>query len=92
MRVGLDTRLPFGSRKGATALKVGGFPCRFPGCDIRYPVSDQGSLPALLAVSALRSEHEVSAHGYHHVRAEEPQRKQLPFLGSSPKTPPRLGA
>ena len=73
-------------------MRTGGFPCRFPGCAVRFAVSDQASMPALLAGSALRSEHEVSAHGYHHVRAEEPQRRQLPFLGSAPKSPPKLGA
>ncbi len=49
-------------------MRTAGFPCRRLGCELAFQVVDQRSMAALNAASALRSEHEVSAHGYHHVR------------------------
>ncbi len=60
-------------------MKSGGFPCRFEGCDTRFPVADQSSMPALLAASSLRTEHEISTHGYHHKRLDDHESRPLPF-------------
>ncbi len=49
-------------------MKTGGFPCRLLGCPSVFQVVDQKSMDALMAASALRTEHEVSTHGYHHVQ------------------------
>ncbi|MGH2499591.1 MAG: hypothetical protein ACRDF0_05815 [Candidatus Limnocylindria bacterium] len=62
-------------------MRSGGFPCRFAGCDVRYGVLDQSSMDALLAASARRSEHEVSAHGYRHQRLDE-QAPRVSFASS----------
>ncbi len=54
-------------------MRKAGFPCRVPGCDRAFQVIDQKSLEALKAASAECAEHEVSAHGYTHVRlGDEP--------------------
>ena len=60
-------------------MRSGGFPCRFGGCDVRYAVLEEGSMPALLAASEKRTEHEVSAHDYRHVRPPEATRLTPPF-------------
>lgn len=52
-------------------MKSGGFPCRFAGCDVRFQVADQSSMQSLLAASEQRTEHEVTAHDYHHVKIED---------------------
>jgi hypothetical protein len=55
-------------------MRTAGFPCRLLGCARAFQVVDQKSMLALTAASALRSEHEVSAHDYHHVRnPDEPR-------------------
>ena len=51
-------------------MRSGGFPCRFGGCDECFTVADQTSMPALLAASALRSQHETTVHGYTHVQLD----------------------
>lgn len=56
-------------------MRSGGFPCRYGGCDACFTVTEQGSMPALLAASAARSAHEVEHHGYHHIRLDEVVRK-----------------
>ncbi|HUQ17263.1 MAG TPA: hypothetical protein VM070_05705 [Candidatus Saccharimonadales bacterium] len=56
-------------------MKTAGFPCRFGGCDARFFVTAQGSMPALLAASAERTAHETSIHEYTHIRLEEVVRK-----------------
>ena len=52
-------------------MRTGGFPCRLAGCDRAFQVLDQNSLDALKNASTARTEHEISDHGYHHVRLEE---------------------
>ena len=59
------------ARKGGPDLKTAGFPCRFGGCDARFFVAMQGSMPALLAASAERTAHETSIHAYTHTPLEE---------------------
>ncbi len=54
-------------------MRWGGFPCRFEGCTDTFPVSDQSSMAALRSASAARTSHEVTEHGYHHVRRDEEQ-------------------
>jgi hypothetical protein len=66
-------------------MRSGGFPCRFGGCDECFTVSDQTSMPALLAASALRSQHEVTVHGYAHVQLEENRRS--PYAPAQTKRP-----
>ncbi len=56
-------------------MRSGGFPCRYGGCDVRFVVTEQGSMPALMAASAERTTHEVDAHGYRHVRLDEVVKK-----------------
>jgi len=63
------------ARKDGPDLKTAGFPCRFGGCDARFFVAMQGSMPALLAASAERTAHETSVHEYTHIRLEEVVRK-----------------
>ncbi|MEX2046846.1 MAG: hypothetical protein WEE03_06760 [Chloroflexota bacterium] len=48
-------------------------------------MADQTSMPALLAASALRSQHEVSVHGYAHVQLEENRRS--PYAPAQTKRP-----
>jgi hypothetical protein len=67
-------------------MRTAGFPCRLLGCARAFQVVDQKSMVALNAASALRSEHEVSAHDYHHVRiANEPS--YSPYQRPRPKPP-----
>lgn len=63
-------------------MRSGGLPCRFAGCDVVFTVSDQSSLSAVLAAGALRSEHEIAAHDYHHRRMDEMQK---PYSVYAPK-------
>ncbi len=56
-------------------MRSGGFPCRYGGCDVRFVVEEQGSMPALLAASAARSDHETTVHDYRHVKLEDVVRK-----------------
>ncbi len=59
-------------------MRSGGFPCRFDGCSEVFTVPGSAALDVLLAASAERTEHEVSAHDYHHVRLDEhPKRPPL---------------
>ncbi len=60
-------------------MKSGGFPCRFEGCDTRFAVTDQSSMQALLDASSKRTEHEISAHDYHHKRLDDHESRPLPF-------------
>lgn len=60
-------------------MRSGGFPCRFGGCDIRFAVREQSSMPALLAASQQRSDHELAAHDYRHQRLDELARKPGPY-------------
>ena len=81
-------KLPAGresARKGQNFMRSGGFPCRFGGCDECFTVADQTSMPALLAASALRSQHEVSVHNYTHVQLEENRRS--PYAPAQSKRP-----
>jgi hypothetical protein len=56
-------------------MRSGGFPCRYGGCDVRFTVAEQGSMPALLAASAERTKHETEVHDYTHIRLEEVVKK-----------------
>lgn len=56
-------------------MRSGGFPCRYGGCDVRFVVTEQGSMPALMAASAERTTHEVDVHDYRHVRLDEVVKK-----------------
>jgi len=49
-------------------MRTAGFPCRLLGCERAFQVIDQRSMDALKAASSARSDHEVNAHGYHHLR------------------------
>lgn len=60
-------------------MRSGGFPCR-AGCDRAFAVADQSSLEALRAASTARTEHEIAAHGYHHV----PLAEERPHLPNAP--------
>ncbi len=64
-------------------MRSGGFPCRLAGCDRVFQVLDQNSLDALKNASSLRTEHEISDHGYHHVRLEE-ERAYMPHQRIKP--------
>jgi len=56
------------------------------GCGRSFQVIDQKSMDALKAASTLRSEHEVAAHSYHHVRLpDEPS--YTSFQRAKPKLP-----
>jgi hypothetical protein len=66
-----DTYAGRWSARKAGRVRSGGFPCRFVGCRECFVVSIQGSMPALTAASLLRTQHEVAAHNYQHVRLEE---------------------
>jgi len=65
-------------------MRTGGFPCRLIGCVRAFPVLDQKSMPALLAASALRTEHELAVHDYHHVKLAD-DRPFTPFQRPRPK-------
>lgn len=71
-------------------LRSGGLPCRFAACDVVFTVSDQSSLSAVLAAGALRTEHEITVHDYHHQRMDELQK---PYSLYAPKraTPDKGG-
>jgi hypothetical protein len=56
-------------------MRSGGFPCRYGGCDVRFAVQEQGSMPALMAASAARSDHETTVHAYTHIKLEDVVRK-----------------
>lgn len=71
--------------KAKPPMRSGGFPCRFGGCDECFTVSDQTSMPALLAASTLRTQHEVTVHGYTHVQLEENRRS--PYAPAQTKRP-----
>ena len=45
---------------------------------------DDGTMDALKAASAARTEHEVQDHHYHHVRLED-ERPAVPYFRSKPK-------
>ena len=66
-------------------MRSGGFPCRFTPCREIFSATD-GSLVALQAASARRTEHEVAVHEYHHRRLDEPERKS-PGWNSIAKRP-----
>lgn len=67
-------------------MRTAGFPCRLLGCDRAFQVVDQKSMDALKAASAARSDHEVSAHGYHHVSiANEPSYKAFQRTTQKPE-------
>lgn len=66
-------------------MRSGGFPCRLAGCDRAFQVLDQNSLDALKSASDARTAHEVTDHGYHHVRLDE-ERGYAPRIRSSDKT------
>jgi hypothetical protein len=70
-------------------MRSGGFPCRYGGCDVRFAVTEQGSMPALLAASAQRSAHEVEVHDYRHIKLEEVIRKPAWAIKKSGTTPTR---
>ena len=69
-------------------MRTGGFPCRLAGCERAFQVVDQRSMDALRAASAARSEHEVTAHSYHHVSLPD-ERAQMPYQQSRRK--PAIG-
>ncbi len=60
-------------------MRSGGFPCRLAGCDRAFQVQDQSSLDSLRAASEARTAHEVTDHGYHHVRLDE-ERAYMPRI------------
>lgn len=65
-------------------MRSAGFPCRFGGCDVSFPVADQTSMVALLAASEARTAHEIAVHGYRHVRPPEVTWVS-PYLRAKPK-------
>jgi len=65
-------------------MRTGGFPCRLLGCDRTFQVVDQKSMDALTAASAARSEHEVAAHSYQHVRLAD-ERSYMSFQRAKAK-------
>ena len=67
-------------------MKSGGFPCRRAECDVRYQVREQGSMPALLAASEERNQHEINVHNYHHEKLEQPVRSYGAFSAGATKT------
>ncbi len=68
-------------------MRTAGFPCRLLGCERTFQVVDKKSMDALKAASVLRSEHEVAAHSYHHVRLAD-ERSYMSFQRAKPKPPP----
>jgi hypothetical protein len=67
-------------------MRSGGFPCRHDGCDRAFSVTEQNSMEALTKASAMRTAHEIDAHGYHHVVLAE----ERPFLPSARIKQPRI--
>ncbi len=54
-------------------VKTSGLPCRAtPDCDQIFTLTRQDSMEALREAAAQRNDHEVAAHGYHHVVRELP--------------------
>lgn len=66
-------------------VRRGGFPCRLLGCERAFQVLDQRSMDSLKAASAERSDHEVRAHGYHHVRLDEGKTAYMPYQRGKPR-------
>ncbi|MGH2451454.1 MAG: hypothetical protein ACRDGE_09340 [Candidatus Limnocylindria bacterium] len=66
-------------------MRTGGFPCRYGGCDACFFVAKQGSVESLMAASAERTAHEISAHDYHHVRLDEVLKQPAWTARSTPK-------
>ncbi|HEY8862049.1 MAG TPA: hypothetical protein VIN37_08200 [Candidatus Limnocylindria bacterium] len=64
-----------GPPEGCDRMRSGGFPCRYGGCDVRFAVTEQGSMNSLLAASAERSAHELAVHAYTHVRLDDITKK-----------------
>ena len=64
-------------------MRSGGFPCRLVGCDRAFQVLDQNSLDALKNASSERTAHEISEHGYHHIRLED-ERAYMPHQRIKP--------
>jgi hypothetical protein len=62
-------------------MRSAGFPCRIVGCERAFQVTDQTSMDALKAASALRTAHEVEDHNYHHVPLSD-VRPVSPYLRS----------
>lgn len=65
-------------------MRTGGFPCRLLGCDRVFQVIDQKSMAALNTASGARTDHEVSAHGYHHIRPRD-EPSYMAFQRSKPR-------
>jgi hypothetical protein len=65
-------------------MRTGGLPCRVLACGRAFAVVDQRSMESLKAAGNARNEHEISAHGYHHVVLED-HRALLPFVRTSRK-------
>ena len=71
-------------------MRTGGFPCRNTGCFESFQVTDQKSMDSLQAASAARTQHEIAAHDYRHVRlADEPSFR--PGSRTTQPRPPRAG-
>ena len=70
-------------------MKASGFPCRFGGCDLVIYVPERDSVPALLAASAKRTEHEVAAHAYTHPPYQETHALPWTAQGATKKKTPR---
>jgi hypothetical protein len=68
-------------------MRSGGFPCRYGGCDVRFAVTEQGSMNALMAASAERSAHEIEAHAYTHVRLDDVIKKPSWAIRRTPVAP-----
>lgn len=68
-------------------MRSAGFPCRLPGCDRAFQVTDQTSMAALKAASAARTAHEIEDHGYHHAVLVD-DRPAAPYFRSKPKPAP----
>lgn len=67
-------------------MRSGGFPCRFGSCDARFAVNDPSSVSALLEASERRTDHEVTAHGYHHQRLDQPPVRYGEFATNAIRT------
>lgn len=65
-------------------MRTGGLPCRSLGCARAFQVVDQRSMGSLNEASAARSDHEIGAHGYHHVRLPD-ERSMMSFMRPAKK-------
>ncbi len=65
-------------------MRTGGFPCRLVGCVRVFQVLDQKSMIALAEASTARTDHEIAAHDYHHVRLAD-EHAYMPHPRSRPK-------